>query len=124
VIAADGAVVYDDIPCPERDGIPLHSVSVRTMVHPSATPTFLTSKRFLSPVSALAPALATFALGAGASFMSTSAMAAVEAGLVREAGCGELWAAVFAGVKVRGAPKVVRKAWRVQRRRQTGMGGG
>lgn len=43
--------------------------------------TFLTSKRFLSPLSALALALATFVLGAGASAMSTSAMVGVVWGL-------------------------------------------
>src|SRR5690242_2647656 len=43
--------------------------------------TFLTSKRFLSPVSVLAPALATFVLGAGASAISTSAMVFVDVGV-------------------------------------------
>lgn len=38
-------------------------------------PTFLTSKRFLSP-SVLAPALAVFVFAGGASAMSTSAMVA------------------------------------------------
>src|SRR5690242_19955336 len=44
--------------------------------------TFLTSKRFLSPLSVVALALATFVLGAGASAISTSAMVAVNVGLL------------------------------------------
>lgn len=45
---------------------------------------FLTSKRFLSPASALALALAVFALVTGASAMSTSAMVAMNV----ELSCG------------------------------------
>jgi hypothetical protein len=83
VVSADGAVVDDNVPRPQRYGIPLHRVS-RVFVVSSCVPTFLTSKRFLSPLSVLAPALATFVLGTGASAMSTSAM--VDGGWWRVAG--------------------------------------
>lgn len=80
VVAANSAVVDNNVPGPESDGVPLRSVNTQPILpEPQVPPlTFLTSKRFLSPLSVLAPALATFVLGAGASAMSTSAMAAVE----------------------------------------------
>lgn len=60
--------------------------------------TFLTSKRFLSPLSVLAPALATFVLGAGASAMSTSAMVVVDVGVAgRRSSCWGLVAAAGGG---------------------------
>ena len=72
VVAADGAVVDDNVPRPERYSVPLRSVSYAGTVA-RACPTFLTSKRFLSPSEA-APALATFVFAGGASAISTSAM--------------------------------------------------
>ena len=72
MVAADGAVVDDDVPSPESYSIPLSGVSL-DLIQPPAVPTFLTSKRFLSP-SALAPALEVFVFAGGASAMSTSAM--------------------------------------------------
>jgi hypothetical protein len=74
VVSADGAVVDDNVPGPESYGVPLRHVNFAPCTLPAVSaPTFLTSKRFLSP-SALAPALATFVFVGGASAMSTSAM--------------------------------------------------
>ena len=30
VVAADGAVVHDDVPGPEGDGVPLHRINIRS----------------------------------------------------------------------------------------------
>lgn len=77
MIAANGAVVYDDVPGPERDSIPLAKSQLQ--LNPSQDcggHAFLTSKRgFLLSPSAAAP-LFFFTTGAaaGASVMSTSAI--------------------------------------------------
>jgi hypothetical protein len=77
VVAANGAVVDDDVPGPERYSIPLAVCQYLSRVGlPQGCHTFLTSNRFLSLSAPLALALATFALGAatGASAISMSAM--------------------------------------------------
>lgn len=73
MVSANGAVVNDNVPRPEGYGVPLELDQRDVRAWATRLPTFFTSKRFLSP-SALAPALATFAFGAGASVMFTSAM--------------------------------------------------
>jgi hypothetical protein len=85
VVAANGAVVHHNVPRPKSDGVPLCTLALLP-TRIGAEPTFLTSKRFLSP-SELAPALDALALGAGASVMFTSAMSAVDVvGLMRGRG--------------------------------------
>jgi len=87
VVPADGAVVDDDVPRPERNGVPLQSPRLATDSQPRQGAararrlehTFLTSKRFFPPLLSASPAAALFflAIGAatGASVISTSAMA-------------------------------------------------
>lgn len=82
VVSTDGTIVDNDIPGPERYGIPLQ----RTRVSNGASYrqakkrlcTFFTSNRFFPPLLSASPAVAPFffAMGAaaGASVMSTSAM--------------------------------------------------
>ena len=78
VVTADGAVVDDDVPCPQRHGVPLQIRQLIVADHVKRLPerTFFTSNLFFSPLStALAPALADFAFGAAlASVISTSAI--------------------------------------------------
>lgn len=102
VVSADGAVVDNDVPGPQGNGIPLSTEEVKvsqdvnqqvsgfrggriteTGVLPlkaaGSQPTFLTSKRFLASLLSESPPLTTFffsaaAPAAGASVMSTSAM--------------------------------------------------
>jgi hypothetical protein len=81
VVAADGAVVDDNVPGPERYGVPLEAYML-VIISLSDAPgvldslTFLTSNFFFpSAASPLAPALAFLTLGAApASIISTSAM--------------------------------------------------
>lgn len=74
MVTADGAVVNDDVPGPEGDGVPLYPgckpmFSPSTQSHAAPMLTFLTSNRFFA--SASEPF---FLATGGASVMSTSAM--------------------------------------------------
>lgn len=75
MVSADGAVVNDNIPGPQGDGIPLypgseHMSSLTTsQLQVAPVRTFLTSKRFLASTSE-----PFFLATGGASVISTSAM--------------------------------------------------
>jgi hypothetical protein len=91
VVSADGAVVDDDVPCPEGDGVPLKVGDTRLARFTAilkcgpfrfivdGEPTFLTSKRFLASTAfaSASPPLVPFAFvmaPVGASVISTSAI--------------------------------------------------
>jgi hypothetical protein len=108
VVATNGAVVDDNVPCPKRHGIPLEVCQFTNWAQLcQGFRTFLTSNRFLSLSAPLALALATFALGTatGASAISTSAMLETAVGQRGWVGLG--WVAEgsdgFAGAGVEGA---------------------
>lgn len=86
VVAADGAVVHDNVPSPESNGVPLepsldqHSVHVFSRIGLNLT--FFTSNLFFPPRSPDASPLELFTLdacgAAAASVISTSAMTVVD----------------------------------------------
>ena len=75
MVAADGAIINHNIPCPKGYSIPLERVSeniVELVVSNGST--FLTSNLFLLSLELSAAAFVAFVFGAGASVISTSAM--------------------------------------------------
>lgn len=75
VVPANGTVVDNNVPRPQCDGVPLQLGQRFVRASNAGLPTFLTSKRFLSPsVPVLALPAFAFGAGAGASVMFTSAM--------------------------------------------------
>lgn len=78
MIPANGTVVDHNVPCPERDSIPLENCQEKPSSQASVVYTFLTSNRFFpSFASPSAPFFLGTTAEVGASVISTSAMVTV-----------------------------------------------
>jgi hypothetical protein len=104
VVAADGTVVDNNVPSPERDSVPLCVYVVSYLFlddAPDQQRTFFTSKRFFASAALPSTAVAFFA---GTSVMSTSAMMTIgggDGGKMEEPSCRKWVSKAIVGYEVR-----------------------